>query len=90
MRPVIGVTPYWDSEKERMWLRKQYCDSISASGGAPVIFPLTNDEALLDQLTSMCDGFMFTGGQDVSPSMYFEEPVEALGEVSEERPIHLF
>ena len=87
MRPVIGVTPYWDNEKERMWLRKQYCDSIAASGGAPVIFPLTDDESLIDQLTAMCDGFMFTGGQDVSPSMYFEEPSEALGEVSEERDL---
>ena len=85
MRPVIGMMPYLDTDNNRLWLRNQYCGSIIGSGGAPFVFPITNDEPLIDQLTEMCDGFVFTGGHDVSPSLYGEEPLEGLCDSSLER-----
>ena len=34
---------------------------------------------------SLCDGFLFTGGQDVSPVLYGENSRQACGEVCEKR-----
>ncbi len=40
------------------------------------MLPLTNDETELDQLMEMCNGFLFTGGHDVSPDLYGEVPLK--------------
>ncbi len=85
MRPVIGVLPLWRAEKEQLWMRPDYLEGIMEAGGAPLIFPFTEDEELAAQLTQMCDGILFTGGQDVSPSIYGEESLPQLEEVSEQR-----
>lgn len=85
MRPVIGVMPLWRAEKRDLWMRLGYLEGIMEAGGAPIVFPFTEDEELVAQLCDMCDGFLFTGGDDVAPSLYGEEPIPQLGEVSEER-----
>jgi len=36
-------------------------------------------------MTDKCSGFLFTGGQDVSPSLYNENPLPQCGESSPER-----
>ena len=78
MKPVIGVMPLWDDEKNSLWMLPGYLDGISRAGGLPVIFPFTSDERELEQLAGRCDGFLFTGGQDVSPELYHEPPMEGL------------
>ena len=78
MKPIIGVMPLWDDEKDSIWMLPGYMDGISQSGGIPVIFPFSADEEEIDRLTSMCDGFLFTGGHDVSPELYGEEALEGL------------
>ena len=35
----------------------------------------------LPQLVSLCDGLLFTGGQDVSPALYGETPKPTCGEI---------
>jgi len=85
MRPLIGVTPLWRTEKEHLWMRLEYLEGVMEAGGAPVVFPFTEDEELVAQLTEMCDGIMFTGGHDISPSIYGEEPIPQLEDVSEQR-----
>ena len=55
-----------------------YMDGIQLAGGAPIIFPFSTDEAELKQVAQMCDGFLFTGGHDVSPEVYHKEPLEGL------------
>ena len=85
MRPLIGVTPLWRTEKEHLWMRLEYLEGVMEAGGAPVVFPFTEDEELVAQLTQMCDGILFTGGHDISPSIYGEEPLPQLEDVSEQR-----
>ncbi len=77
MKPIIGVMPLWDDEKESIWMLPGYVDGILQAGGLPVILPFAGEEDL-DRLTEMCDGFLFTGGHDVSPRLYGEEPLEGL------------
>ena len=85
MRPVIGVMPLWDDKKDSVWMLPGYLDGVTEAGGLPVIFPLTDNEADLKQLIGMCHGFLFTGGQDVSPDLYGEEPLEGLLDTCEQR-----
>ena len=78
MKPIVGVMPLWDDEKESIWMLPGYMEGINQAGGLPVIFPFSTDEAELDQLMSLCDGFLFTGGHDVSPDLYHEDPLPGL------------
>ena len=75
MKPIVGVMPLWDKEKASLWMLPGYLDGISQAGGIPIVFPFTTDEQELRQLMRMCDGFLFTGGHDVSP-MTKEVPVK--------------
>ena len=87
MKPIIGVMPLWDEEKDSIWMLPGYVDGVRMAGGLPIIFPFTEDEQELDQLARMCDGFLFTGGQDVSPELYQEKPLEGLVTTCEKRDI---
>ena len=78
MKPVVGVMPLWDDEKNSLWMLPGYLDGLNQAGGIPLIFPFTTDEQELAQLVSRCDGFLFTGGHDVSPALYHETPLEGL------------
>ena len=35
-KPIIGVMPLWDDEKESMWMLPGYFDGIIQAGGTPV------------------------------------------------------
>ncbi len=77
MKPIIGVMPLWDDAKESIWMLPGYMDGIYKAGGLPIIFPFTADETDLENLINMCNGFLFTGGQDVSPGLYNERPMDS-------------
>lgn len=73
MKALIGVMPLWDDEKESIWMLPGYLDGIQKAGGIPIVLPLSSDEGDLEHLVKMCDGFLFTGGHDVSPALYQEK-----------------
>lgn len=76
MRPVIGVMPLVDEDKESLWMLPGYFGGIMEAGGIPIMLPLSDDSDMLVQCAEMCDGFLFTGGQDVSPKIYGESPLD--------------
>ncbi|WP_207942266.1 hypothetical protein DOK78_000642 [Enterococcus sp. DIV2402] len=80
MSAIIGVMPLYDSEKESIWMLPNYLELIEKNGGIPLILPLTNKQETLDYFLQTCDGFLFTGGQDVSPTLYGEAMRETCGE----------
>ncbi len=79
-RPVIGVVPLFDEERDSIWMIPGYLDGIAAAGGVPVILPLTSNEQTIRQLAGMIDGLLMTGGQDVAPELYGEERLPQCGE----------
>lgn len=86
MIPKIGITtvnhksPVNGSELSALgWT---YIDAVSGSGGLPVLIPSITDEKLLDAYVEACDGFIFSGGIDVSPCCYGEMQHPLLGETS--------
>ena len=79
-RPVIGIVPLVDIQRESYWMLPGYMDGVAEAGGLPLMLPLTDDEEQIDQLIALCDGFLFTGGQDVDPSLYGEDKDAVCGE----------
>lgn len=78
MKPIVGIMPLWDDEKESIWMLPGYMEGVSKAGATPIIFPFTSDEEEIARLVNICDGVLFTGGQDVSPKIYGEEPLSGL------------
>ncbi len=68
--PLIGVTPLWDAARQSVWMLPDYLDGIKAAGGIPVVLPLDLSDEDAERIVETCDGFLFTGGQDVSPALY--------------------
>ena len=85
MKPMIGLIPLVDEERESYWMLPGYMKGISAAGGIPVMLPfeMSGDDIL--QTAVELDGFLMTGGHDVSPALYGEEKLPECGPVCEER-----
>ncbi|GAB6930504.1 gamma-glutamyl-gamma-aminobutyrate hydrolase family protein [Paenibacillus sp. JCM 10914] len=84
-RPLIGVLPLYDSEKESYWMLPGYMKAVEHAGGIPVMLPLTTNAEMIKELAQRFDGFLFTGGHDVNPVMYGEAVGEWCGELCHER-----
>lgn len=84
-KPLIGVVPLWDETKKSIWMIPGYLGGIEQAGGIPLTLPLTDDEEDLSRLINICDGFLFTGGQDVDPTVYGEARLPVCGEKCEIR-----
>lgn len=70
MKPIIGVVPLFDDEKDSIWMLPAYLDAVTKAGGVPITFPLEGEKEDIERVCDMCDGFLFTGGHDVDPQMY--------------------
>lgn len=79
-KPVIGLIPLVDAKLDSLWMLPGYMKGIESAGGLPLMLPLTEKKEALSQLALLCDGFLFTGGQDVSPSLYGESELPVCGE----------
>ena len=75
MKPIIGLSPLYDEEKRGLWMRPGYLDVLYACGAIPLILPFDSDKVDVDQILSMCDGLLMTGGADINPHLYGEDPI---------------
>lgn len=81
MKPLIGILPLYDVQKESLWMLPGYMDAVAQAGGLPVMLPPSATQEDIAQMGSLCDGFLFTGGQDVEPGLYGEEKQAFCGEI---------
>lgn len=78
MKPVIGITSYAQEASWGAWtlpavlVPLSYVRSVELAGGRPFVVPPVDDavEETLDAL----DGLVLSGGADVDPAHYGEEP----------------
>lgn len=84
MLPIIGVTPSFDHESQRYMLSPNYTAGVRAAGGVPVILPYADDVAV-ERLLGVVDGILLSGGVDVDPVHFQEEPLPQLGRVCPDR-----
>lgn len=60
-----------------------YSQAILNAGGAPVILPAAQDPKSLERILGAVEGLILSGGPDIHPRRYGEEPLAGLGEVDE-------
>ena len=85
MRPLIGVTASGEEKgcgRAGIYLGADYADALYAVGAWPVALPFTDDGEALADMAQRLDGLLLTGGIDVDPALFGEEPRLGLGEVS--------
>jgi len=60
-----------------------YSLALRDAGAAPLIVPAAQDEESLKRILSAVQGLVLSGGPDVHPRFYGEEPAAGLGEVDD-------
>jgi len=81
MRPIIGLTTYREQAAWGVWdqpadlLPVMYADAVARAGGVPVLLPpATDDPDAASAAVARLDGLVVSGGADVDPHRYGEEP----------------
>jgi putative glutamine amidotransferase len=81
--PTLGIPP--GPKPPRFGINQSYVRALAASGCAPVLIPLLEDDERLRAIYERLDGIVFPGGADVAPHEYREEPIDNLNVVEPER-----
>ncbi|ABR33043.1 gamma-glutamyl-gamma-aminobutyrate hydrolase family protein [Clostridium beijerinckii] len=85
-KPIIGInsnrvikheTQYSHSVVES--LGNDYVESVIKAGGVPIILPILSDEESIRRQVELLDGIVLSGGIDINPLLYNEEPSPKLG-----------
>lgn len=88
MRPRIGITADFATKPNGAVVAQvgtDYTDAIRQAGGQPLVIPFGASADELEELAADLDGLLLTGGPDVAPRHYGEEPRVGLGSVAPER-----
>ncbi len=87
-KAVIGISSNLTFENEssflgyeRAYVSQDYVDSVINSGGIPLILPMTNDNEIIKAYVEKIDGLILTGGYDVNPLLYRQDPHKLLQEI---------
>jgi putative glutamine amidotransferase len=78
MKPKIGVV-VCGLMNDRQFVTNTYIQSIRYSGGLPLILPLIRSDSAISEYVETCDGFLFCGGNDITPLLFGEEPKNGIG-----------
>lgn len=84
-KPIIGITPSWDAEKERVYIDNAYPAAVTAAGALPLLLPLSDDKASIAQAAQLLDGVLFSGGDDIDPSLYGQRKTAQCGSLCPRR-----
>ncbi|OAT79982.1 gamma-glutamyl-gamma-aminobutyrate hydrolase family protein [Desulfotomaculum copahuensis] len=85
MKPLIGLTAALEEERGRLFLVRAYVLAVQAAGGLPVILPPAAAGDEMEAWVRLLDGLLLTGGGDVDPVYFGEEPRPGCGWIDPER-----
>ena len=69
-RPAIGITIDRVDGQDRYLSNFTYAAAVERAGGLPLLLPYRTDLALIPQYLDRLDGLLFSGGDDLNPSLY--------------------
>ena len=84
-KPLIGITSH--NERTFTATNLKFVTAVQESGGIPVCLPLMANNDTVAAYAELCDGFLFTGGVDINPALYGEDPHYALEPTSPMRDV---
>ncbi|SRR5579884_208543 len=83
MRPLVGIPCHAgvgaESERPIFYNNRAYVHAVERAGGVPILIPILDDLNGLHTLLPRLDGLLLSGGIDVDPRYYQEEPHPKLG-----------
>ncbi|MCM3727824.1 gamma-glutamyl-gamma-aminobutyrate hydrolase family protein [Neobacillus cucumis] len=88
-KPIIGITGAYVNHNQFMegvYVHHDYHKTVAANGGIPIILPYINAELAIETMP-LCDGIILSGGEDVDPLYYGEDPHPQLGPTTPERDL---
>lgn len=92
-KPIIGISGSITNLNENRlfagyrlsFISQDYVESVIEAGAIPYIIPFNTDTSVAVEQIKNIDGLILSGGHDVFPLIYGEEPMQALGETFPER-----
>ena len=80
-RPIIGISSSVIVDEagsfagyKRAYVNKDYVDAVVRAGGVPLIIPFSTDKEVIIGQAQLIDGLILSGGHDISPYNYGQEP----------------
>ena len=83
--PLIGLICGFINQNTTQYIYRVYTRPLLQAGGMPVLLSLDTPADMLEDTLSRLDGLLLTGGPDVNPRLYGEEPVPETDSPSKER-----
>lgn len=74
MKPRIGINLNYSKDRQVYSLDPDYVRAVKKAGGVPVLLPFVSDESEARELLASVHGVIFTGGADIDPRRWGEEP----------------
>ena len=91
-KPLIGIsgsTTHLENGLfagyNRCVLDQTYIDAVIRADGIPYILPFNTDDEIIEEMVKNVDAIILSGGNDIFPLLYGEEPKEKLGEIFPDR-----
>ena len=94
MAPLIGVTATLKEDVDAVAERPlgkyvradyDYVEGVAQAGGVPVVLPPVAGPVAAETIAGTLDGLLLSGGSDLHPSHYGEEPIPELNATVPER-----
>jgi putative glutamine amidotransferase len=83
VKPIIGVSA--SIERQMISVSKDNLEAVCAVGGIPMVLPYLERLDEMREITEVIDGLLLTGGGDINPFLFGEEPHPSLGSITPER-----
>lgn len=94
MKPVIGISGSILINKgnafsgyRRSYVNQDYVEAVLRAGAIPFIIPFNEDLEATREMVEKVDGIILSGGHDVNPYYYGEDPMLKIGELFLERDV---
>lgn len=90
--PVIGISSTININKDEDFLgfetvsvSMSCVNSVKNAGALPIVLPLLDDKTAIEDLVRKTDALLLTGGHDVNPLLWGEEPYKKLKGINPKR-----
>lgn len=83
MKPLIGITTSNLMKERSERIGFDHVEAVVQAGGVPILLSnLVSEESDISQIVQKIDGLYVTGGPDIDPAYFDEEPIPKLGNIS--------
>ena len=91
-KPIIGISGSilrdnggWTVDLLHAYVNQDYTRSVEEAGGIPLIIPFTENHEVVQATVDHIDALLISGGHDLDPANYGQEPLQKIGTIWPER-----